>query len=237
VRMRTPIVLLLIGLMVAGCAFPVVVGSGNLEDRTTTFDELRGVQAGAVFDVEVLLGETAEVMVTADDNLLDHIVVEEVGGILRLGLQDRIQARDATLQAVVTLQRVEELRTSGSATLRAPDVGTAERTTIRTSGASELTAAGLDTGDLDVQSSGSATVTLAGTAGRVALEGSGSARLDLADVRAGDVEVSLSGASLADVTFDGTGAASLSGSSHLTLGGDGDLADHRTSGSSVIERR
>ncbi len=223
-------------LLLASCAFEVVVGSGDEISETHSFDEeLRGVRAGSSFEVEVSLGEDPEAVVIADHNLHDHLEVEVRDGILHLGVRDGVQVRNATLVAEVQVQDVEVLRTSGSATLEAQGPAPSPRLELRASGSSEVHAVDVAVEDLEVQTSGSAAASVSGEADRVRLDGSGSSSFGLGETRADELDVSLSGSATAEVTLEGEGTAQLSGSSRLVLHGDGSLVRSTSTGSSRIE--
>lgn len=225
-----------VALAVVACSFQVVVGSGELTERSEDFDTLRGVTAGAIFDVEVVVGEPASVTLRADTNVIDEVSTEVRDGVLHLQLREGIQLRNATLEARVTLPEVEVLDASGAASIEVLDAVITPVLEVVTSGASDVVVRGLDTDHLEVAASGSSTVELTGAAQRAELVASGSSELALTALAAHQVDAQLSGAASGELEVVEGGEAAASGSSSLTYHGAGDLTAS-VSGSASVGRR
>ena len=113
------IVLVCVGaLALAGCAvfqsLGGLTGSGNPVTEEYDFTGFSEIELGHAFEATITPGDTYAVSVTVDDNLLEHLVVEQDGARLRIGLeQDQLVTR-ATLRAEITLPALTLLDVSGA---------------------------------------------------------------------------------------------------------------------------
>lgn len=217
-----------------GCGADAMTGSGDLVEDTRPLEDVRGVVASSSFEVEVAIGGPAQVVITADDNVLDLVRAEVVDGALELGLVPDHDVREATLRAVVTVPTVERLQASDAASITVDDLVTSSDLGVRTSGSARIVADAL-VGRLRVTASGTSSAWLAGAADRADLQGSGSARLALGPLTVGDATIRLSGSAQAELRLEGEATVDASGSSRLAWDGDGELVDVQRSGNAQID--
>ena len=237
-RARALAALLAAALAVAGaaCQFTLLRGSGELLEQTRGLSDFDRLAASHAFEVEVRVGTEPAVTVTSDDNVIDHVTMHVSNGMLQLGLRPGFQVRSATLQAVVTVPGLEEVRASGASEVRLADPLAGERLRVRSSGASEIVGP-VDVTELEVAASGASTIRLEGRAGTARLEASGASDLALAGLTVADARVQLSGASDGLVEVDGTLEAQLSGASSLAYTGSPTLTRESVTGASSLEAR
>ena len=252
-----PLLLILLGaILLDGCSLgPSVTGSGVLVTKEYAFEGFTAVEISHSFEAEIVQADTFSVSVTADDNLLENLVVTHMGDYLRIGLKDIHSLRNATLQVVITLPRLRGLRLSGASTAQIQDFQLEGLVDFTLSGASELTGgitvdeaafhlsgaskATLDTqvARVSVSLSGASRITLTGKAGHLGVDGSGASHFARIGLKAATANIQMSGASEATVSVsEEIGQVSLSGASSLVYHGDPKLVDVKTSGASSIKK-
>lgn len=192
--------------------FGKVKGSGQTASEIREVKEFHAIDVGGVFEVEIVAQKEFSVEVEADDNLLPFITTRVRNGVLRIGTE-------------------KKLSTSNPLRIRinAPDI---EK--IETSGASNLTIAGLKNEAISVDSSGASKIRLAGETAKLIIDLSGATKVDAEGLTAANGTVEASGASSALVNVSGKLQVDLSGASKVTyVGSPADIVK-KTSGASSV---
>lgn len=208
-------------------------GSGDVVTEEFDLDAISAVDVGTFFDVEIFVGDEQSVVVSADDNLFEHLKIEVNNGVLELGTKPDSAIGKAKLSAAVTVTQLDSLTASG---------------------ASDVAMSTFDGGDLEVDVSGSSDLVLAGRFDRLAITVSGASDVDVAgrttsaeivvdgasnldfgDSEVGEVGVDLSGASTLAIRNVAKVGGSIDGVSTIKVG-DATSVELDTSGLSKIER-
>ena len=192
-----------------------VVGSGDLVTKEEFFSDFTSVDAGSGFNVEIIQSSSYSVLVTADDNVMDNILVTKSGDTLNVGVNWAVSLSSVTLKVEITMPELRELELSGGAQGRIEEITSSDSISIELSGGSQLIGNG--------------------EAVDLTLDGSSGSQLDFADFIVQDASVELSGGSQATINLDGTLDADLSGGSQLHYYGDPTLGDIEISGGSIID--
>jgi hypothetical protein len=201
------LLLLIPAVALAGC---------GLEDDGPPTSQTRDVAAftrlenpGSV-DVRLIVGEPQKVRVRAGKKVIDDVRTDVRDGTLRITFDHHGWGGDD----VVVEASVKQL-----------DGVTAD-------GSGDIEATGIDAGEFELRSSGSADVALAGRAGRLTLEADGSGDSDVSGLKVRDARVSSDGsgdvdvhADRLDVRLDGSGDVRYHGNPVLaqSVDGSGDL--------------
>ena len=193
-------------------------GSGNLETRTYEFTDFTKVDIGHAFRYEIERSDSYSISITTDDNIFEHIEVEQDGQTLKIGLEPLLSFRSITLEASITMPRLTGLESSGATRGTISGFSSGDVLDLTVSGASRVELVDITTGDIEGNISGASNLTGKLTAGNIDMEISGASDIDC-DLQAGDVELDISGASKVD--FNGSGSDLLvdaSGASRIRLG-------------------
>jgi Putative auto-transporter adhesin, head GIN domain len=196
---------------------PVVALAGcGLEDDGPPATQTRDVAAFTRLDnpdsvdVRLVVGEPQHVRVRAGKKVIDDVRTEVRGGTLHVTFDHHGWGGDD----VVVEASVKEL------------------TGVTANGSGDIEASGIDADGFELQSNGSADVSLAGRAGRLTADVDGSGDADLSDLKARDARVTADGsgdvevrADRLDVTVDGSGDVRYHGNPVLkqSVDGSGDL--------------
>ena len=90
--------------LVAGCHFPgSVSGDGRVIKETRSVPSFDGIDISGAFDVYLKQGETQEVIIETDNNLMPLVKTEVTGGVLKIYTQGPIH-HITTMKAYVTVK-------------------------------------------------------------------------------------------------------------------------------------
>lgn len=229
---------LLATILIIGCAQVRITGSGNLvtqEEAVTGFDE---VDVSQSFNVDITQGDTFQVVIRVDDNLVEHLNITKQGSTLRINLKPSRNyiLNNATLEAEVTMPELVGVDASGSSDVNISGFDSTKSLVVDLSGASTLSG-DIQAGDASFDISGSSEVRLTGSAEDIEVGASGSSEADLSDFQASNANVDASGASEVVVNLSGRLNADASGSSDIYYLGNPTLGNIDTSGSSSVQSR
>ena len=191
-RRLAPLLLLL----VAGC------GGGDRVTEARPFAPFERLEVSESIDVQVVPGDGREVRVTAGEHVIDRVVTESSGGVLKIDIRDRgivigpDPLNDVAVQVAASdLARVD-IEGSGDVTLEGIDQEALE---LRVQGAGDVEASGsVDRLTASIQGAGDARLSRLRTrTARVEVQGAADAELNVSD----ELDVTVQGA--ADVTYTG----------------------------------
>ncbi len=230
-----------------------VRGSGNLVTRTKAAPDFRAV--GASRGIEVIIGGTDKIIIEADDNVLDYVVAETEGEILRITLPEKVNVRNASITVRIPNNgKIEALRASSGAEIRtesalkASDLDIrlssaaaldaalkAKQCTIRLSSGSEMKAA-VDFGQCSIALSSGSSVRLSGKADSMSADLSSGSELNAFELNARMCEVEVSSGAEADVNCSGKLTARVSSGGSVEYKGDCQVDPKCSSGGEIKKR-
>jgi len=175
-----------------------IAGSGISKTETRQVDEFRSIRHDTVGNVTVRIGQTQEVKITFDDNLLSIVDTSVVDGELRIKTTDSFNSK-VGLNIQVTVPEIDELKLTG--------VGS-------------LLASGIEAESLRLQQSGVGTLKVEGKAKSVSLKASGVGNANLRGLEAENATVVVSGVGGVTVFASESIDAQLSGVGGVKVHGD-----------------
>ena len=191
-RRLAPLLLLL----VAGC------GGGDRTTETREVAPFDRLEVAESIDVQVVPGDGREVRVAAGENVIDRVVAESSGGVLRIDIRDRgivigpDPLNDVAVQVPASALARVDIEGSGDVTLEGIDQDALE---LHIEGAGDVEASGtVDRLTATVQGAGDARLSqLSARTARVEVQGAADAELNVSD----ELDVTVQGA--ADVSYTG----------------------------------
>jgi hypothetical protein len=230
--------------LLSGCCCPWTVtrvvrdinvrASGNLVTREMDFSGFKRLDISSAFVVDVTRSDTYSVVITVDDNLVDHLDVSMRGDTLYVGMDNISLLGQVTLRAKITMPTLEGLQTSGASKVTATGFRSSARFDLDVSGASSFDG-DIDSGDVHMRVSGASSVTLDGSGGNADIGVSGASRARLEGFALQDVAVEASGASSATVNVAGRLNTAASGASTILYIGNPQLGRIEQSGASSVK--
>ena len=241
-------------LVLSGCT--VLEGSGVPAEQSRDVQGFAAVANLTSVKVNVVPGDTDEVLVYCDDNIVDSIETRIHGNWLEIRTPNNVSIHpDVACGVDVTASTLRALDSSGSGDAVAEGdwpgledvsssgsgnvhvVGTLPTlSSIDSSGSGDITVEGVDSAQVHIDTSGSGDVDAFGTADAVSFDSSGSGEIDAMDLHAVDGDVDMSGSG--DIRMFATGhvRADLSGSGDLIIAGGASTDADRSGSGDVIER-
>ncbi len=204
-RIYIPAILLLVALLVSGCGFQIVTGSGRIATETRNLSGFTGVTLAGIGNVYLTQGEAESVRIEAEDNLIPYFDTSVQGSTLKIGLKDQYMGISLQptrpVEFYVTLPRIEAVTLAGSGNIFAGQIQ-AGAFGISLLGSGNISADALAATNLAIQLGGSGNIRL----------GTVSASQVTADIAgSGDIQVD-------SLTADRV-SSKTAGSGNITLGG------------------
>lgn len=190
-------------------------GSGIRAEEDRALDDFQAVRLSLPAEVEVRVGEPTAFSISGDDDLLEHVTTDVVGGELVIDIPRRYRFRK-TVEIRIATPSLERFEVEGSGDVRIRGVS-GQRFVVSIEGSGEVTAAGT-VGRLDASIEGSGDLKLQelqAAEAKVSIEGSGGIRVHATDAL--DYRIEGSG----NIRYSGSPAVSggISGSGSVRHGG------------------
>jgi len=192
-----------------------VQGSGTRASAERAVGGFTEVDVSGAFTVHLTAGKPFRVVVSADDNIVAHVITEVRGTRLVVSLDEGICPKQP-LQVDIDLDKLEVVTTSGSAV---------------------VDASGVDSQALNVATAGAGTITLAGQASRLKASLSGAGTLHAYELSAPDVEVGIQGKGDAEVHATNRLRGSIVGMGNIRYAGHPKDVEKSITGIGDIEPR
>ncbi|MFN8442783.1 MAG: head GIN domain-containing protein [Caldilineaceae bacterium] len=196
-------------------ACQVITGSGNVVEERREVSGFNQIEITGSGDLIIEQSGEESLLVIADDNLLPILTSNVAGGQLILGTKSNTSIMNGKIEYHVTVKSLEGLEITGS---------------------SDTTIHKLDGDQLDIQISGSGTVTGNGSVSKLNIEISGSGEYDGAIISSQDATVSVSGSGDVLVNASQTLDADVSGSGSVVYVGNPDV-QQSVSGSGSVRQQ
>jgi hypothetical protein len=227
------ILLLLVSLIVISglCSCTSVSGSGNIITANRETGSFSGLKVSGPFDVEIKQGDKVEVVIKADDNLMDHIETEVRGGILRIST-DRHNFSNVHLNVYITVPSLKSITASSSAEIIVNKLTSVEKIALDASSAGEITAS-LDAPDVSAESSSGGEITLSGRTKDFHASTSSGSSIEALDLLAENSTVSSSSGATAKVYASVLLDANASSGANIYYRGAGQVKKSVSSGAGV----
>ena len=230
-------------LCVQGCVGVVfnretVRGSGSLSEETHTFTGIAGVRLSTIGELDIRLGDTEELRIEADDNLLQYFEAGMDGDTLEIGTRRGFNLRPSQkVRYTLTLKELDFIGLSSSGNAHAPALS-ADHFEISISSSGDLSLDGIDANALRVQISSSGDVDIGDAVADtqdIRISSSGDYRGE--SVRSGHVTVRLSSGGSARLWAAESLDATLSSSGAVYYRGDPEVSDSHSSSGRVRQIR
>lgn len=199
----------------AGLALNQVQGSGQVIDDPRQVAAFTEVASFGSTDIEITIGQPAQVIVHADDNIAPLIATTVTGETLRIENRGNFSTRSA-VSVRITVPKLNGLDLSGSG---------------------EASITGLAAEQFEIALSGSGDITAQGTTDSLAISVAGSGNVAAGKLAARVASVNVTGSGDVEVTASEQLSASVMGSGDITYGGDPKSLDRQVMGSGEISPR
>jgi len=213
------LVLLFLFIVISSCissqSFVPVKGKGASVDRNFTVSGFNGIDVSGGFDVILVQGDAEGVVLTAQENLFEHITVKVDQGTLKIYTENNIMATQP-MKARITYKSIDNLKVSGGGDVTGETPLNVPRLDLTLSGGGDLTTA-INTDELSCHISGGGDASISGNIKKYDMDLSGGGDIQ-SEVTAGGVYFDISGGG--DVTLKCRDKAT---EGNIKISGGGDL--------------
>ena len=170
-----------------------VRGSGRIVEESYRFTGLTGVELATRGRLQIRLGDTEALQVSADENLHDYFEITTDGGTLRIGARPGFHLRPSRrIRYTLTVRELESIRLSSSGDASAPALR-ADRFEVRLDSSGDLTVDAIEADAVDVRLGSSGDLSVGAVqADAVDVRVGSSGDLSVGDLRAGSLAVRIS---------------------------------------------
>ena len=207
------VLLVVVALGLGSCKFGRgIAGSGNRKTETRELKQFNAIDTSGAYNIKVTCQQPATFELEADDNLLPLIKTEVRDGMLFVSNDQEFHS-----------SKIPSLR------ITLPDLA---RLTNR--GAGDVNIAGANSNQLDLDSTGAASIAAGGNARSVTISSTGAGKIDAGNLHAEKVKVSVSGAASIDVYATEQLDVDISGVGQVSYGGKPKVVNKNVSGVGTV---
>jgi hypothetical protein len=221
-------------LLLTSC-FNAIIGSGPVVTKESAVGQFDSIDVSHAFNVRVTRSDQCRVQIRTNENLIPHLLLENDGGILRIGFRHGVHITNTTSEAIIEMPSIREIHFSGATNGELIGDWSMPSLRVDLSGASRIQGR-IMVENLKADLSGASSVNLQGSGNTIDLSGSGASGFEMRDFDSGDATVDMSGASHAVITTNGNLNCQLSGASSVRYRGEPKLGTLNTSGASSVHR-
>ena len=162
-RIVIPITILLAALIVSGCGFQIVSGSGKVATGTRTVSNFSSIKLAGIGDVIVTQAENVSVRIEAEDNLIPYFDTSVQGDTLTIGIKNEYMGISLhptkPVKFYVTTPQLDAVTLAGSGNIITSDVKT---TGFKVSllGSGDISNTSLTATSVDIDLAGSGNISL-----------------------------------------------------------------------------
>jgi len=218
----------------SGCIIPNGVrGDGNVVKEERNVKEFNEIQVSGAYMVYLTQGSKEELIIEADENLMDLITTKVVDGKLKIYNKKDIRC-SKKMNIYLTFVEIDELSVSGAVDIEGTNKFTLNELSLNVSGAAEIFL-DIELKELDAELSGASEFEIRGFAKEVVIEISGASELDASDFKVEEMQIEISGAADAKVFATESLEINASGASNIKYRGNPSI-NQRASGASSIRK-
>jgi len=213
-----------------------VKGSGEVKSEKRDVKNFTGVKTATAIDIYLTQGSDFEVVVEADDNLIDEIVTEVKDGVLNVYL-DRINVLWSKKMVVhVTMKEIEYVSASSAGDVIGMTPIKADNLKVRTSSAGDVKLE-VKAQTLDLSTSSSGDITISGEADYLEASTSSAGDIKGYELTVREAEVSASSAGDVKITVTEKLRARASSAGDIYYMGNPTYVDARSSSAGDVIRK
>ena len=210
-----------------------VSGSGIIKKETRDMDHFTAISLNLPANVELRQGNTENVTIETDDNLLPLIETVVEGGTLNIRLVQRnVSVRFNTLKIIIEAKNINSLTTGSAGSIYAENLRTSNLH-VGIGGATTFRIKSLESESLTVALDGSGTFEAGGRANKVSLAIDGSGSVEAAQLSTKSVNINVAGAGKAVVWAKDTLSLNIAGAGDVKYYGDPKVSKSVTGAGSV----
>ncbi|HEY9340988.1 MAG TPA: head GIN domain-containing protein [Hanamia sp.] len=214
-----------------------IKGNGQVKKENRTVSNFTALSSQGAMNVQIAYGNSDNIVVEADENLLPYIETSVENGKLSIRSKKNVNLKPKSKMSVyVTMTRITALQQSGSGNINGNGAFTNDaKTDISLSGSGNIKL-GFDTfKDIELALSGSGNIELKGnTTNSITASISGSGNIDCSGITSNEVQAKISGSGNIKVYAKNSLDSKISGSGNVFYKGSPTNVTSKTGGSGKV---
>ena len=214
-----------------------IKGNGVIKKETREVSDYTSLLSKGSMNVQISYGNSNNIVVEADENLLPYIETTVEDGKLTIKSKKNVNLKSTSKMTVyVSMTKLNSLQLSGSGNINGEGAfSNPGKTDIGISGSGNIKLGFASFGDLELALSGSGNMDLKGTAtNNINAAVSGSGNIECSDISSNDVDAKISGSGNIKVYANRSIDAKISGSGNLFYKGNASNISSKIAGSGKI---
>ena len=212
-----------------------IKGSGNLKSENRQVGTFDKIKVTGSFSVSLIKGKEGKVSITADDNLIEHIVTEVNGNSLNIRFKNKVNIKTyKKLSIVVSVEKVSRISLTGSGNIIQNYIAEQDKIELSLTGSGDLTIP-LKVGELDAKLTGSGDISCTGIADKIIVKVIGSGDFEGSELKSKYGEVSIAGSGDVEVYVTEELKATVAGSGDIAYKGNPPIVERSVVGSGDID--
>jgi hypothetical protein len=220
-------------LIIAMVFLTISAFSQKKEERNV--DSFSGIGLSISGDLYLTQGSPQEVLIEADEDILEKIVTEVKDGVLKIRKQKGWGQNLKNVSIWVTVPEIDGIYLAGSGYIIAEKPVISEEIEINISGSGKVNLQELGGDEIGISISGSGDAIIAGTADEADIAISGSGKVLAKGLEVSECDVRISGSGSCEVNVTGELGARISGSGKVIYFGT-PVVDAKVSGSGRVKQ-
>ena len=213
-----------------------VKGNGKVRTESKQFGDVTGVELHASFDVYISEGSPAGVRIEAEENIIPHIEMHVLNGVLNIEEEDNIRLRPRKpVKIYVTSPGYSKIQVHSSGNIIGQTKITNDtKLDLSVSGSGELKL-DVDAPEIEANVSGSGEMHLSGDTKKISGDVTGSGEIKAINLKSEEANLQVSGSGSIDVYASVKLDASISGSGYVRYKGEAQV-NTNISGSGYVKK-
>lgn len=231
----------LIGLFFFSCSDDIkIVPSGNLVEESRTVSDFISVDVANGISVFLSQKENDNVVVEADDNIIQYVETYTDGHTLYVRIKDGIDIKSTDVRKTVNVKvstlDLENISASGGSKIQFVTPFSLDVLSLAASGGPDIRGE-LHVDDFSCSISGGGKSSLEGDCKNVSIIASGGSECHFYDLLSDNMNIEISGGSIAELFVNKTLKVFASGGSKIYYKGEGEIIEQVLDGGSIISKQ
>lgn len=234
--MKKLLILILMSITDTSCNYNYINANGEIVTEKRQVANFTGVSASNAFEVEIKIGPVTEVLVEADENVMEHIVTRVTGNMLKIRTEEFISFNGAHLKVIITTPELLDINASSSAEVKVLDViKSNNKVNFQASSSAEIEAI-IEAPVVEIGASSSGSVNISGSTKNYKANGSSGSHIKTRDLLSENTSVNVSSGAVAEVYASVSLDAEASSGGSIRYQGEARVKQNVSSGGSVEKR-
>jgi len=215
-----------------------IAGNGNITKETRTVSNFTGIASAGSWDVMIAYGNSNNIEIEAESNLLEYIETEVENDKLKLRTKNNVDFKTSKkITIYVTMQKVNSISLAGSGDIIGKGNFTNDDVTkVSLAGSGKIKVDFKQFTELSISIAGSGNVIMSGSVETLTARIAGSGDVDCLGVISDALSVSISGSGSVKATANKSVSASIAGSGDVFYAGSATNIKKSIAGSGVVKK-